>query len=239
MDKQTPSTNSTIPNAQNLGDAQSSHQALASSMAQPSQQTTPNMGQGMSGSSPLQSPGMQTPPTSTVPPMSSSPVSPPLNSPGSVGQPNTSFSPGSGFTAATAMNQGSSSVPNQNIPLQDMSSADTPPTQPTAGGEDTSHKGGSGKLVFLLVFILVVIAAIGGYLLFSMYQKSQSQVDILVTPAPVEPVASPTAVIEEDPMVEELESVSPSDDVEALEEDVEASDFSTLDEEVTTLEQEL
>ena len=170
----------------------------------------------------MQPPAMQSP---SVNPMPSAPQMP-------MGQSNPTF-PSQPVTPV-------SPTATPIIPSQGMSSMGTPPpsqTMPTT--EDTSHKGGSGRLVFLLVFILVVIAAIGGYLLFSMYQKSQPQVDALITPAPAQPVASPTASLEEDPMVDELESVSPSDEVEALEQDVEGSNFSTLDEEVSTLEQEL
>ena len=148
---------------------------------------------------------------------------------------------------AQASSMAQSSTPSMQSPTMQTSPLNTipstpgtpPPSQTMPTTEDASHKGGSGKLVFLLVFILAVVAAIGGYLLFSMYQKSQPQPDVLITPAPAEPVASPTAVLQEDPTVEELESVSSSDEVKALEEDVEASNFSTLNEEVSTLEQEL
>ncbi|MBI4137071.1 hypothetical protein HY469_03320 [Candidatus Roizmanbacteria bacterium] len=237
MDNQTSSTNSTLPNTPSSSDMQSSHQAFASSMVQSSQQQASPMAG--SSTSALQSSGMQAPSFSTMPPVTAAPTTPSVTPQNPSGQPSTPFTPGSGFTAATNMNQGTSAMPNQNMPGQDMSASGTPPAQSVPETGDTSHKGGSGKLVFLLVFILVVIAAIGGYLLFSMYQKSQSQPDVSITPVPVEPVASPTATLEEDPTVDELESVSPSDEVEALEEDVEASDFSTLDEEVSALEQEL
>jgi hypothetical protein len=146
------------------------------------------------------------------------------------------------------INQPSSTTPPPVTPLSSPSplpSAFTPPqTPPPAVAPSqpivSSDHAGSGKLIFIIVFVLILLASIGGYLLYTLSQQPKEPFSDLI-PVPTVPVqVSPTETLSaSESAIQQLENVSDSDEIGALEEDIENSDFSTLDEDVSNLEQEL
>ena len=95
------------------------------------------------------------------------------------------------------------------------------------------------KVVVALVFTIIIFIFILSFLLYSFFQKS-SQLN--KTPASVptiipSPTVSQEEVLEKD--IKSLETVSSSDEVGAIEKDIDASNFSTLDSDLNLLEKQL
>ena len=127
-------------------------------------------------------------------------------------------------------------IPAQAVPAQ---SGITPPPSPTQGVVESDSKSSGGKLLFVIVFILIILALVGGYLLYVFSQnQSAAQPETPAAVMPVEPTPTEEPVASAS-AVEQLQDVSESDELEAIEEDINAHDFTQVDEEVETLEQTL
>lgn len=87
------------------------------------------------------------------------------------------------------------------------------------------------SLVFILALILLLVAA---FLAFWALRKTQKP----LAPAP-SPQVSPEPTPAEDELLNQLEEQSPSDEIEAIEEDVKNTDLTNLDQELTEIENEL
>lgn len=109
---------------------------------------------------------------------------------------------------------------------------------PEAGTESASPVI-NGPLLLVLAVLLAII--LGG--MYYWFNSMQTATPSTVTPAPVE---RPTAEENNEPesttaeaQVEQLNTVSPSDEIEAIEADIEATDLDSLDAELEAIDAEL
>jgi hypothetical protein len=107
----------------------------------------------------------------------------------------------------------------------------TPPMMNNAS--DFKPDEGKSKLPLLIAGILLILAMAGGYFLYVLYQTpSQQQAAEMIEQVP-QPTAVPSPTMTEEDQAEKdiemLNNVSSSDEVEAIQLDVNNTDLSTLD----------
>ena len=94
-------------------------------------------------------------------------------------------------------------------------------------------------LLLLLLFVVLLLAALGGG--YFLYQRAQEPV-LLPTPspkpAPQIATPQPTPVVAQDEQVSALSKQGLSDEIEAIEADLNSTDLSKIDAELTNVAQE-
>lgn len=112
----------------------------------------------------------------------------------------------------------------------------SPAVKPSIGKTlSASPKSNRWPVILLILLVLLIIA---GGILFAVDREiiSWGTKEAVPTPIPT-PTPSPEARLETE--IAELEEQSPSDEIRAIENDLDKTDFSNLDQELTEIESEL
>lgn len=219
------------------------------------QNTTSNnqqtgMSSGATPAWPSQPPSMPpasfTTPTPT-PPMQQAAPSSPYSASTSDAQPLPQVEPQSPFTTNSGA-QTSSVPPTTPYSVSGVSPAQPAPAMggavPPANGITMNNvqggNGGSNKLVFVIAGVLLLLAVAGGYYLYTLYQvPTVTEQPVMPTVVPATPVPTMTEEEKAAMEIEKLEATSSSDEIPALEQDVNGTSLSTLDQELPAIEQQL
>jgi len=110
-----------------------------------------------------------------------------------------------------------------------------PPSQTTTPGSSNDFKPeGKSKLPLIIAAILLLLAIAGGYFLYMLYRTPMSQPQVQEPPAVVEePTLTPVPTLTEEEQtnqdVQSFESISQSDTLDAIEQDINNTNLSALD----------
>ncbi len=145
--------------------------------------------------------------------------------------------PGQNSFQAPTANWTASDASLSNAPSAVPSQPVTPASQPNMNDNNQRQTGGKG--VFILIPIIIVLIGVLGYLLFNYLFSANSltqETEVLPTQFP-QSTPVPTVTYEEQAGLEisSLQDVSTSDEVADLEKDIDATDLSTLDKDVSSV----
>lgn len=137
-------------------------------------------------------------------------------------------------TASPASNLSTSPLPPPQMPSQNMQEPQSPPPP-------VEESGGPNKVVLLVIPLIIFLLAALGYFAYTYLNPQLSANNPPAVPTQEPPTATPTPSYEDQTtqQIEEIQNVSASDEVTVLEQDVDATDFSNIDTDVSVLEKEL
>lgn len=174
-------------------------------------------------------PDMSTTPGTTTTPSWAQPQTPPVSQ-------NAFAAPAPVAGSATWGNPAPMAAPSTPTWTPQTPAAPPMPTPPATSGDFKPEHEGKSKLPLIIAGILLILAMAGGYFLYMLYQTPPAPVAPAIQ-AEVTPTVAPSPTMTEEEQaqteVDKLNTVSESDDVESLQKDVDNTNLSTIDSNLT------